>query len=138
MLSRRAAHLDPKESGHGEGLVALAVTCLVGRGLGPAGAAWLIAGVLAVEAAERARTASPVLRLSVAGLYLLLGCPGLAARQLAALGVKQVMLDSMTGHWLLPALAQQAVGGGTAVHRDDAPHALERQGCGARGSGVPF
>lgn len=128
MAPRPAAALDPKESGHGEGLVALAAGCLARSGLEAAGPAPLLAGVLAVEAAQRARTASSPLRLSAAGLYLLLGCTGLAGRQLAALGVKQVMLDSMTGHWLLPALAQQAVGGAATARRDDAPHPLERQG----------
>lgn len=98
-----AAGLDAKQRGHGEDLVTLAVTRLLqGHALDLHGL--LPSALFVLEAAQATRTSSAPLRLHAAALYALLGCPRAAAMQLEALGVKQILHDSMTAHWLLPAL----------------------------------
>ncbi|KAL6772088.1 hypothetical protein ACKKBG_A28890 [Auxenochlorella protothecoides x Auxenochlorella symbiontica] len=98
-----SAGLDAKQRGHGEDLITLAVTRLLqGHALGLHGL--LPSALFVLEAAQTTRTSSAPLRLHAAALYALLGCPRAAAMQLEALGVKQILHDSMTAHWLLPAL----------------------------------
>ncbi|RMZ52849.1 hypothetical protein APUTEX25_000968 [Auxenochlorella protothecoides] len=98
-----SAGLDAKQRGHGEDLVTLAVTRLLqGHALDLHGL--LPSALFVLEAAQATRTSSAPLRLHAAALYALLGCPRAAAMQLEALGVKQILHDSMTAHWLLPAL----------------------------------
>lgn len=57
----------------------------------------LLAGV-------QARPYSGPMRLALAGLYTLLGCPQAAARQARALEIKNIQLDSLASHHLLPGL----------------------------------
>lgn len=64
----------------------------------------ILFALLIVEAQQLKRTASASLRLSAAGLYSLLGCADAARQQLEALGVKQIMHDTLTSHWILPIL----------------------------------
>lgn len=57
----------------------------------------------------RRRVSAP-LRLAAAALYSVVGAPKLAAQSLAALDIKYILHDTLTGHWLLPALLGAAAG----------------------------
>ncbi|EFN56700.1 hypothetical protein CHLNCDRAFT_144070 [Chlorella variabilis] len=133
-LYRRHMHLsaglDEKERGYGEELVAGAVESLMAAAVletaaaapaqaaGPGAAppperalARMVQAVLVLEAAQQRRKVSAPLRLAATALYSLLGAPKLAAAQFAALDIKSILHDSMTGHWMLPLLP----GGATAA-----------------------
>ena len=60
--------------------------------------------VLVLEAAQVQRKVSAPLRLAATALYSLAGAPRQAAASLSALDVKYILHDTLTGHWLLPAL----------------------------------
>ena len=117
------ANLDPKESGPADGLLALAVSHLVAdiAREEDEGAAMLqlLACLSLLEAEQLNRTASASLRLPAAGLYVLAGCPLAVKDQLDALGVKQIMHDTLSLHWLLPVLLGSGADPGTAqpLHR---------------------
>ncbi|KAK9840809.1 hypothetical protein WJX81_006295 [Elliptochloris bilobata] len=99
--------LDPKERGAADECLAMAAGMLL--------AAWrlersprspyrLLQALALLEAGQMARAVSAPLRLAAAALYGLLGAPEAAAAQLAALNVKNIQIDTVTGHLLLPAL----------------------------------
>lgn len=60
--------------------------------------------VLVLEAAQVQRKVSAPLRLAATALYSLAGAPRQATASLSALDVKYILHDTLTGHWLLPAL----------------------------------
>ena len=103
-------NLDPKDRGHGEDLVALAVASLVSAALkkGDDASLLLLTASLAIEAAQVRRTVAAPLRLSACGLYALLNAPKKAIAQLTALDVKSILHESITGHWALPTLLASA------------------------------
>lgn len=102
--------LDPKDRGHGEDLVALAVAYLVSAApqKGDDASLLLLTASLALEAAQIRRTVAAPLCLSACGIYALLNAPKKATAQLTALDVKSILHESITGHWALPTLLASA------------------------------
>ena len=60
--------------------------------------------LLVIGAAQVRRRVSAPLRLAACALYGLAGAPKEAAASLAALDIKFILHDTLTGHWLLPLL----------------------------------
>lgn len=99
--------LDPRERGPADELIALAAGAL----MAPAGGASprgrlqaLLGALLVVEVGVAVRPFSSPMRLAAASLYGLLGCPLLAAQHVCKLEVKNMQLDSVASHHLLPLL----------------------------------
>jgi hypothetical protein len=131
-----AETLDPKERGYGDELAALAAGSLAAAArAAPAASAALplLAALLALEAAQVRRTVSAPLRLAAAAAAALLGAPRRAATHFEALDIKSILHDTMTGHWLVPALLGAAAGGELAprlaglrsLHRDQVVEAAD-------------
>ena len=99
---------DPKDRGLGEELLVLAVGSLLvesiqGDSLSVSMALQL--GLVFIQMAQQARHVSAPLRLAASAIYGLLGADELAVEEFAALDIKGVLHDSLTGHWLIPMLA---------------------------------
>ena len=107
---------DPKDRGIGEDLLVLAVMPLINSMTEirdslskecTVSKPWhlLLLSLVSIEAAQVERTVSAPLRLAASALYGLLGAESLATKQFAALDIKGVLHDSLTGHWMLPIIS---------------------------------
>lgn len=103
-----------RERGPADELPPLAAASLVtaaARAPTPATAArHLRHAVLLLEAATATRPHSAALRLPLAALYCLLGCPERVASHVQSLHIKHIQLDTLGSHHLLPALLAFEVG----------------------------
>ena len=100
-----SSELNEKESGYGEELLIIAIQSLfAAASLDTKNSAtkYLLHGLLILEHAQKHRIASARLRLASASLSTLLLDPTSTAAHLHSLDIKNIMHDSMTGHWLLP------------------------------------
>jgi tetratricopeptide (TPR) repeat protein len=107
---------DPKDRGIGEDLLVLAVMPLINSMTeiqdflseeNTVSKPWhmLLLALVSIEAAQVKRTVSAPLRLAASALYGLIGAESLATKQFAALDIKGVLHDSLTGHWMLPIIS---------------------------------
>ena len=101
-----ARDYDPKDRGLGEELLVLAVGSLIMESFekGSSIELALQLGLVFIQAAQQARHVSAPLRLAASAIYGLLGADELASAEFAALDIKGVLHDSLTGHWLVPML----------------------------------
>ncbi len=121
-----AQGLDERERGPADELPTLAASALVTAALRllrrrrahPPPAAvlrLLLLALLALEAAALTRPYASGARLALAALHALLGGPQRALAHVTALDIKNVQLDSVAGHLLLPALSAFFTGGSGAA-----------------------
>eukprot|EP00884_Botryococcus_braunii_P005225 jgi/Botrbrau1/14703/Bobra.0108s0056.1 len=101
--------LDEKERGLADELLPLCASSLVAAARLSGSPLPLLQAVLALEAAQVRRRVSAPMRLSLMGLYAVMGEPDLLFEQSWALDIKLIMLDSISGHLLLPYLLPGAV-----------------------------
>lgn len=106
-----AESLDPKERGHGEELVELAVKVLVENRSkandsdSTDDVMWsLLVAVLMLESVQIRRTVSSPLRLASCAIYGLLYAPDIAAVHFSSLDIKGILHETLTGHWMVPIL----------------------------------
>ena len=103
--------LNEKERGFGEELLTLAVSALVKahRLEGGGRLKRLLQALHCLEVAQVRRKASAPLRLAAASLCSVLSASVSLKNHLDALDIKNILHDSMTGHWLLPAALDDSV-----------------------------
>ncbi|GAX81564.1 hypothetical protein CEUSTIGMA_g8992.t1 [Chlamydomonas eustigma] len=100
--------LDERERGPGDELPVLAASALISDAAqaedSQAAVQSLIHAVLVLESCVSTRPFSAAMRLSLTALYTILGCPEAAAQHCKALDLKNIQMDTLASHHLLPAL----------------------------------
>ncbi|MEW5318613.1 MAG: hypothetical protein WDW38_009823 [Sanguina aurantia] len=133
--------LDGRERGPADELPGLAVAQLMRAAIAAqtdaAALPFIMQAYLLLRASLESRPFSAPMRLAMAAITTLLGCPGLANAQMRKLDIKHIQLDSLGSHHLLPALSCWApsdplhstlLQSTTALfdnHRSDGPETLQ-------------